>query len=156
LRNYYREITVTPDDSLKLSNQLCFPLYALARQIIKAYTPHLNKLGLTYTQYIVMMVMWEYKTISIKDLCEMLYLDSGTITPVIKKLVSEKLITKERSIEDQRLVFVHITDKGQDLKENAYDVPKKMVCKVNLNDDELKQMYTLTYKILAQITKNDN
>ena len=106
-------------DMLKLENQLCFPLYACSREIVKKYHPHLDEIGLTYTQYIVMMVMWDKKRLSVKELGEKLYLDSGTLTPVLKSLESKGLITRKRSTEDERVLMVEITEQGEKLKEKA-------------------------------------
>ncbi|MBP5332218.1 MAG: MarR family transcriptional regulator, partial [Lachnospiraceae bacterium] len=106
-------------DSLKLGNQLCFPLYACAKEVVRHYKPHLDKLDLTYTQYITMMVLWEYKSLNVKELGEKLYLDSGTLTPVLKKLESKGYITRERSEKDERNLVVTITKTGEDLKSQA-------------------------------------
>ena len=113
-------------DALLLDNQLCFPFYVCAKEIVNRYTPFLNKIGLTYTQYITMMVMWEEKEVVSRHLKERLFLDSGTLTPVINKLAQKGLITKERSKEDQRDLIVKITDKGEALKEEAINVPARV------------------------------
>ena len=109
----------TVNDSLLLDNQMCFPLYVCAREIINAYTPYLTKIDLTYTQYVTMMVMWEEKQVITRHLRERLFLDSGTLTPVIKKLEEKGYITKERSKEDARDLVVTITEKGEELQEKA-------------------------------------
>ena len=103
-------------DVLKLGNQLCFPLYACSREIIKSYKPFLDEIDLTYTQYIAMMVLWEHKTMNVKAMGEQLYLDSGTLTPVLKKLESKGYITRQRSTADERNLVVTITDAGEVLK----------------------------------------
>ena len=102
---------------LKLENQLCFPLYACAREIIKKYRPFLDKLDLTYTQYIVMLVLWDKKEVAVRELCKLLYLDSGTLTPVLKNMESKGLISRQRSQEDERVLIVQITEKGAELPE---------------------------------------
>ena len=113
-------------DKIKLDNQLCFSLYAVSREIIKLYKPLLDKHNLTYTQYIAMLVMWEEEKILFKELGKKLHLDSGTLTPVVKKLESMDLVTKYRNKEDDRLGTVELTEKGRLLKEDILDVPEKM------------------------------
>lgn len=123
-------------DKIKLDNQLCFSLYALSREVIKLYKPLLDKYNLTYTQYIAMLVMWEDEKIIFKELGKKLHLDSGTLTPVVKKLESMELVTKYRNKEDDRLVTVELTEKGRLLKEEIVDVPEKMfnMCQGNQID----------------------
>ncbi len=113
-------------DALKLENQLCFPLYALSREIIKTYTPILKQFDLTYTQYIVMLVMWEKETIAFKELSTTLHLDSGTLTPVVKTLIKKGWITKKRSDQDDRNVEVTITKTGMDMKAEAVAIPRQI------------------------------
>ncbi len=125
-------------DALKLDNQLCFPLYAASREIIKIYHPYLSKLDLTYTQYITMMVLWEVKKISVKDLGKKLYLDSGTLTPLLKTLEKRGFITRKRSEKDERVLIVEITTDGMALREKAVDVPFKMASCSKLTADEGK------------------
>jgi DNA-binding MarR family transcriptional regulator len=136
---------------LKLENQICFPLYACARGIIKKYTPLLAEIGLTYTQYITMMVLWDRKEIAVKDLCEVLYLDSGTLTPLLKKLEKSGLVTRERSAEDERSLIVTITEKGCALRKKAMIIPAKMADCVDLNPEEARELYALLYKLLRQL-----
>lgn len=114
------------DESLKLKSQVCFSLYACARRVARSYAPFLEPLGLTYTQYVTMMVLWEEEQITIRDLCQKLYLDSGTITPVLKKLVNDGYISKSRSGEDERVGIVKLTDKGKGLYEKAKDIPNQV------------------------------
>lgn len=116
---------------LLLGNQLCFPLYASARKIVAAYNPFLKEIGLTYPQYVTMMVLWEEKKITMHDLRKRLYLDSGTLTPVLKKLENMGYVTRSRKPEDERVVIVEITPEGQDLREKAEKVPYAMGCLVN-------------------------
>lgn len=135
-------------DALKLKNQLCFPLYAASREIVRRYRPFLDELDLTYTQYIAMMVFWEEKKINVSELGKRLFLDSGTLTPVLKSLESKGYVRRYRWTEDERVVMVEITENGERLKEKAVSVPKKMADCVNLNPQEALQLYTLLYKIL--------
>lgn len=137
-------------DLLKLENQLCFPLYVASKEIVKKYGPFLKELGLTYTQYIVMMVLWEKKEISAKELGKILYLDSGTITPVIKRLEKCGLVTRERSKEDERSLVITITKAGEDLKIKAKDIPNKISDCINISQDEAVLLYKLLYKILDE------
>lgn len=118
-------------NSLLLGNQLCFPLYASARKIVAAYNPFLKEIGLTYPQYVTMMVLWEEKKITMHDLGKRLYLDSGTLTPVLKKLENMGYVTRSRKPEDERVVIVEITPEGQALREKAEKVPYAMGCLVN-------------------------
>ena len=113
-------------ESLKLCNQVCFPLYACSKEIIRKYKPFLDEIDLTYTQYITMMVLWEKKSVNVKTLGECLYLDSGTLTPVLKKLESKGYINRERSNEDERNLVVSITKEGEDLRDKAISIPSKM------------------------------
>ncbi len=137
-------------DSMKLENQLCFPLYAASKEVIKKYTPLLDEIGLTYTQYISMLVLWDKKQITAKALGECLFLDSGTITPVIKRLEQQGLVTRERSREDERSLIITITQKGELLKELAKEIPEKIGSCVNLEADEALVLYQLLYKILGK------
>lgn len=113
-------------EKLKLENQICFPLYALSRKVIQLYKPLLDKYNLTYTQYIIMLVLWEEEDISIKELGEKLYLDSGTLSPVVKKLVKQGLIEKYRFKEDERIVKLKLTAAGRNMKDDAVEIPEKL------------------------------
>lgn len=124
-------------DALKLENQLCFSLYASSREIIKMYKPLLEPYDLTYTQYITMMVLWEESKIIFKDLAKRLYLDSGTLTPVLKRLESKNFIKKYRNEEDDRSVTIELTEKGRGLREKLIQVPEKIYCKINGEENEL-------------------
>lgn len=137
--------------SLKLENQICFPLYACAKEIIRKYKPYLDDIDLTYTQYITMMVLWDLKTVNVKTLGENLYLDSGTLTPVLKKLESKGYITRERSNEDERNLVVTITDEGLALRDKAMCIPEKMGGCVRLTPEEAKVLYNLLYKIIGNV-----
>lgn len=138
-------------DVLKLENQLCFPLYAVSKEIVRKYTPFLNELDLTYTQYIVMMVMWEDKEISVKDLGSKLYLDSGTLTPLLKNLEKKGLVTRNRSKTDERFLIVKITDEGMTLREKAVDIPAKIGGCISLDEDEAVKLYATLKKLLSQV-----
>lgn len=139
------------DDPLRLENQLCFPLYACARGIIRQYKPFLDPLGLTYTQYIVMMVLWERGRILSKDLGRTLYLDSGTLTPLLKKLEAKGLVTRERGKKDERNLVVSLTEEGRALKERAARVPVQMRRCVDLTMEEAAQLYRILYKVLDSV-----
>lgn len=136
-------------DSLKLENQLCFPLYAASRQIIKQYRPYLDALGLTYTQYIAMMVFWTEKKISVKELGKKLFLDSGTLTPVLKSLESKGYVCRYRSSEDERVLTVEITPAGEALKDRAASIPNQVAKCVSLDTQDAAELYRLLYKILG-------
>ena len=135
---------------LKLENQLCFPLYACSKEIIKRYKPYLNEIDLTYTQYIVMMVLWEKEEINIKTLGERLYLDSGTLTPLLKKLETKGYIKRDRLETDERNLNLVITEKGKKLKDKAKDIPGKIVPCINLTEQEALNLYQMLYKILGK------
>lgn len=136
-------------DALKLENQLCFPLYACSREIVKKYRPYLDELDITYTQYIAMMVFWEKKTWSAKELGEKLYLDSGTLTPVLKSLEKKGYVRRERASSDERLLMVSVTEKGMELRDKAVDIPAKIAQCVKLDGDEAIALYRMLYKILS-------
>ena len=136
-------------DTLKLENQLCFPLYAASHSIIRQYRPYLDELGLTYTQYIAMMVFWEEKKISVKELGRKLFLDSGTLTPVLKCLEAKGYVTRSRSRDDERVLLVEITPRGEALRDAALSVPRNMACCLPLSPDEALTLYTLLYKVLG-------
>lgn len=137
-------------DSLKLENQLCFPLYAASREMIKQYKPYLDELDLTYTQYIAMMLLWEQKCMTVKEMGECLYLDSGTLTPLLKKLESKGLLTRVRSTVDERNLNVTITQEGEALKERAVVVPAQMAKCCNLEPEEAIALYRILYKLLGK------
>ena len=137
-------------DVLKLENQLCFPLYAAAREVVKQYRPYLDELDITYTQYITMMVMWEEKEITVKALGEKLFLDSGTMTPVLKSLEAKGFVTRKRSTTDERSVSVFLTDSGEVLKEKAVGIPAKVAGCTNLTAEEGMKLYKILYKILLK------
>lgn len=141
-------------DCLKLENQLCFPLYACSKEIVRRYTPLLNELDLTYTQYIVMMVMWDVQEINVKTLGEKLFLDSGTLTPLLKKLEVKKYITRTRSKDDERNLLIKITKSGMDLRKKAKKVPEELGKCVELKPKEAEELYKTLYKILNHFKEN--
>lgn len=137
-------------DALKIENQLCFPLYACSKEIIKLYKPLLDEIDLTYTQYITMMVLWEKKSLTVKELGQSLYLDSGTLTPLLKKLEVKGLLIRKRSESDERNVIVTITGSGEQLKEKALSVPGRIAQCTNLSPEEAGTLYQILYKLLSQ------
>lgn len=140
-------------DTLKLENQLCFPLYACAKEIVRRYKPHLDEMDLTYTQYITMMVMWEHKSLNVKQLGETLYLDSGTLTPVLKKLEQKGYVKRTRDEKDERVLNVTVTKKGEQLKEQAVDIPEKVGSCVDISAEEAHTLYSLLYRVLNQLSE---
>ena len=135
-------------EALLLGRQLCFPLYAAARKVMSAYTPALRGLGLTYTQYIVMLALWEEDPLSVGELCRRLYLDSGTLTPLLKKLEAAGLVRRSRSGCDERVVEVSLTQAGRALRAHAVDVPKTVGACLHLSGQEAGQLYALLYRVL--------
>lgn len=138
------------NEALKLDSQLCFPLYAASRKIIGAYTPLLKPLGITYTQYIVFMVLWEKDGITVGELGAKLRLDSGTLTPVLKKMENMGYLTRERSQKDERIVNIYLTDKGIEKKEEARNIPLKMGGCLSFEKKEAEEFKRILYKILNQ------
>ena len=135
-------------DPLKLENQLCFPLYAASKELVRRYKPHLDKLDLTYTQYIAMMVMWEHKTISLKELGRYLFLDSGTLTPVLQRLEAIGYVNRKRDERDERNLIVTLTEAGQALKARAAFVPGQMAACIRMEPQDAFQLYTLLHRLL--------
>ena len=138
-------------DKLKLENQLCFPLYAASRNIISLYTPLLKPLGLTYTQYITMMALWEKNEMNVKDLGKKLFLDSGTLTPVLKTLESKGVLTRERSKADERNLIVRVTEQGTALRDKCASIPSRMSCCMKLTEDEIKSLKSILDRFLSHI-----
>ena len=136
---------------LKLKNQLCFPLYAASREVIKQYRPYLDAMNLTYTQYIAMMVFWEEQKINVKALGKKLFLDSGTLTPVLKSLEAKGLIRRFRCAEDERVLIAELTEQGVKLREQAKSVPQKAAGCMKLSQQEAMELYRLLYRILDTI-----
>ena len=142
-------------ESLKLKNQLCFPLYAVSNLIIRKYKPLLDKIDLTYTQYIVMMVLWEEKQVNEKVLCESLSLKSNTLTPLLKKLEEKGLIEKKKDEKDERNLIITLTEKGTKLKDKALCVPEGIMKKFSLSQEEAVILYRILYKILDSEKKKE-
>ena len=138
-------------DALKLENQLCFPLYAAAKEIVGKYHDVLEELNLTYTQYIVMMVLWNSHSINVKELGKRVYLDSGTLTPLLKKLENKRYIKRNRDKIDERNVFVSLTKEGIALKDKAINVPSTIGKCISLSLEEAKTLYSLLYKVLENL-----
>ena len=135
-------------DAIKIDNQLCFPLYACAKEIVRRYKPFLDEIDLTYTQYIAMMVLWEEKEINVKELGKRLYLDSGTLTPVLKRLEQKNLISRQRDCKDERNLIVSLTAEGEQLKEKAVEVPQKMAGCVTLDEKDAADLYRILHNML--------
>ena len=142
-------------DNLKLKNQLCFPIYLCSKEIIRKYTPLLNELNLTYTQYIVMMYFWEVEESNLKDLGNTLMLDSSTLTPLLKKLELKGYIERKRSLTDERNLVIKLTKEGINLKNKDIDIPSKMGKCINLSDSDIKKLHSLIYKVLLNVEEND-
>ncbi len=140
-------------EGLKLENQLCFPLYACSKEIVRKYKPYLDELELTYTQYITMMVLWDKKEMNVKELGECLYLDSGTLTPLLKKLEAKGYLQRTRSKSDERNLIISITESGEQLKDKAVIVPQKVGQCVNLSEKEVVELYRLLYKVLGNVSE---
>ena len=139
----YREV-------MKLSNQLCFPLYAAARKVTALYTPFLSELNLTYTQYLVLLVLWEQDGIPVSEICRRLHLDNGTVSPLLKKLEKEGLLEKSRSPEDERDVHITLTEAGRALQERAKEIPGKVGSCVRLTPGKALTLYQLLYELLDE------
>ena len=141
-------------ESLKLCNQVCFPLYACSKELVRQYTPYLKKLDLTYTQYLVMMVLWEKEEGTSRELAGCLHLDYGTLTPVLKRLEKSELLIRQRMEEDERLLAIRITKKGKELQKKAVDIPMSMASRIGLTKKEFETLYQLTYKALSNMENN--
>ena len=138
-------------EPLKLENQICFPLYACAKEIVKAYKPYLDELELTYTQYITMMVMWEHKELRVKEVGRYLYLDSSTLTPLLKRLEEKGYVTRRRSTEDERDLIVSVTDAGMALRERALTVPQRLAACVDMEPETAEILYRILYELLGKL-----
>lgn len=138
-------------EKLRLDRQLCFPLYAVSKEIVRKYTPFLDELDLTYTQYITMMVLWEEKEILVKDIGERLFLDSGTLTPVLNGLEKKGYATRRRSEKDKRDVYAVITEKGLSLRDKASEIPEKMGACINLDPDKAMMLYQILHEMMEKL-----
>lgn len=135
-------------EAMKLQNQLCFPLYAAARHVTSLYTPYLKPLGLSYTQYLVLLVLWERDGLTVGELCEKLMLDNGTLSPLLKKMEQAGQVARTRSREDERLVVISLTEEGKALQEAAQDVPRQVGSCIPLSPEKAQALYALLYELL--------
>ncbi len=136
---------------LLLENQLCFPLYASAKEVVRKYKPFLDEIDLTYTQYIAMMVMWEHETLTLKEMGEYLYLDSGTLTPLLKALEKKGFIIRHRSEKDERSLVVSLTEEGKQLKDKAVNIPAQIGACIPLDRKDAKDLYRILHKLLNNL-----
>jgi len=139
---------------LKLENQLCFPLYAASRLVIQEYQPHLEKLGITYPQYLVLMVLWETDSIAVSEITRRLILNTNTITPVLKRMEAQGIITRQRSDEDERKVIVTLTPKGKELQIEAASIPEKLVAGLlsgNTDGEDLQRLKDQLHVIIQYL-----
>ena len=142
---------MTDFNPLALENQLCFPLYAASKEITRRHKPFLDPLGLTYTQYVAMMVLWEHDGITVGELGSKLYLDSATLTPLLKRLEAHGFVRRERSHEDERAVIVTLTDEGRALRERALEVPYCMAGCLEISPEDATELKMLLEKLLRSI-----
>lgn len=143
-------------EAMKLGNQLCFPLYAASRNVISLYTPYLKPLGLTYTQYITLLALWEKDGITVGELCGKLMLDNGTLSPLLKKMQQEGLVERTRSEEDERVVLITLTEEGRALKEKAKDIPVKVAGCIDLPPEKAMMLYSLLHELLENQKNKQN
>lgn len=141
------------DELLKLDNQLCFTIYACSREVIRLYRPFLAELGITYTQYVALLVLWEKESLTLKELGEKLFLDSGTLTPLLKKMEAANLLVRQRSQNDERTICIRLTEQGKSLKNKAYEIPEKVFCSAQLDVQEVMGLRDQLKKILNKIKK---
>ena len=142
-------------EAMMLQNQLCFPLYAAARSVVSLYTPYLKPLGLTYTQYIVFLVLWEQDGLTVGELCDRLMLDNGTLSPLLKKMQQAGYVERRRSEEDDRVVHITLTEEGRALQERAKDVPVKVGGCIDLPPEKAQTLYELLYELLDNQNKKE-
>ena len=143
-------------EAMKLGNQLCFPLYAASRNVISLYTPYLKPLGLTYTQYITLLALWEKDGITVGELCGKLMLDNGTLSPLLKKMQQEGLVERTRSEEDERVVVITLTEEGRALKEKAKDIPVRVAGCIDLPSEKAMMLYSLLHELLENQKNKQN
>ena len=142
------------EDKLKLTNQVCFPVYSLAKEIVNRYRPFLEEMGLTYPQYLVMLILWEQSEQTVSELGEKLKLDSGTLTPLLKRLEQKKLVTRTRSAKDERVVKISTTDEGQKLQTKAKEIPQQLAQSMHLAEEDLLMLKNVIENILLKIKQN--
>lgn len=140
------------EDLLKLDNQLCFSIYVCSKEIIKRYRPYLDELGITYSQYLVLLVLWEHGSSTVNDLGQKLYLDSGTLTPMLKRMEQAGFIHRTRSETDERKVVVSLTASGEELKNKAYCIPESLLLHLGMNTEEVGQLTNLFKNIIKTIS----
>ena len=138
-------------DVLKIENQMCFPLYACSREVIKQYKPFLDEMDLTYTQYITMLALWENKEMTVKELGDILYLDSGTLTPLLKKLEHKGYVTRTRSRKDERNLIISVTEQGESIKDKAVEITEEINRYTEMTREEAGALYRTLYKILGRL-----
>ena len=143
-------------EAMKLSNQLCFPLYAAARNVTGLYTPWLRPLGLTYTQYIVFLVLWEKDALTVGEIGERLMLDNGTLSPLLKKMEQAGYVERRRSQEDERVVVITLTEAGRALQEKAKDIPAQVAGCIDLSPEKAQTLYTLLYELLENQKRKEH
>ena len=143
-------------EAMKLGNQLCFPLYAASRNVINLYTPYLKPLGLTYTQYITLLALWEKDGVTVGELCGKLMLDNGTLSPLLKKMQQEGLVERKRSEADERVVVITLTEEGRVLQEKAKDIPVKVAGCVDLPPEKAMMLYSLLSELLENQKNRQN
>ena len=136
---------------LHLDSQLCFPLYAAARKVVNHYTPYLKPFGITYTQYVVLLALWECESTTVGELCTRLYLDNGTMTPLLKKMEEAGLVTRSRSRKDERVVTVSVTEKGWELREQVKEIPYKVGSCIPLKHEEALELHRLLHILLEEL-----
>lgn len=141
----------TEDDNFKFEKQVCFPLYALSRGIMNAYRPFLDELDLTYPQYLVLMVLWQHDSMSVKEIGEKLHLDSGTLTPLLKRMEAKNFIIRKRKTCDERVVQISLTDDGKCMRNRVAEIPEKLIAKLGITIEELEELRTVTYRILNKL-----
>lgn len=141
-------MSIKKSDILKIENQICFKLYTASRLVTQAYYPILEKYDLTYTQYLILLLLWEYESLTVKEIGKHLYLDSGTLTPLLKKMETKGFINRKRTNDDERIVKITLTKKGEDLSENAENIPKEVFCKFNSDPSDILILKKLLDKII--------
>jgi DNA-binding MarR family transcriptional regulator len=137
------------DTALIFDNQICFPLYSAANAMVRVYRPLLKELDITYLQYMVLMLLWEKNALNVKELGQQMRLDSGTLTPLLKRLEQKGLVTRSRSKTDERVRVIAITKEGMVLKKKAKDIPEKLACKVGLSKPRIKEFNRMCLELLA-------
>ena len=146
-------MTKEEEKKLSLANQLCFPLYAVSRKVISLYQPYLKPLGITYTQYIVLMALWECDGIAVSELGKKLFLDNGTLTPLLKKMEQLGYLSRKRSHKDERMVLISLTEKGLAMKEKCIDIPDHISEKLDIDIEKVKMLRSMLYDVMKKISE---